>query len=101
VQISNQGGCEPQWRGDSRELFFASLDGPPKLMAVDLAERGDAIQAGIPHALLDLPVSPLRQRNRWLPTRDGKRFLAIPEPEVQLDSSFEVIVNWPSLLPKQ
>jgi hypothetical protein len=100
-QISAGGGGEPQWRGDGKELFYATLEDPARIMAVEFAVKNGAIEAGIPHPLFEvrLPGGPLR--NRFVVTRDGKKFLAIVPPEQKAANSFTVIVNWPSLLKKR
>jgi Tol biopolymer transport system component len=95
--ISTQGGLEPFWRDDSKELFFCSLDG--KIMAVDIAEERGAIVAGIPHALFPVRLGAVA-RNRWLATPDGETFLVVQVPEAKAVTSFTVILNWPSLLKK-
>ena len=96
-QISTQGGAEPFWRGDGRELFFCSSDG--KLMAVDIAEERGGLVAGIPHELFPIRVGGI-VRNRWLATPDGKKFLIVQIPETKPMTSFTVILNWPALLKK-
>jgi len=100
-QISSSGGGEPQWRGDGKELFYTTLQDPARIMAVDIAAINGAIQAGIPHSLFEvrLPLGSLR--NRFVATRDGKKFLAIVPPEQKAVNSFTVILNWPSILKKQ
>ena len=98
-QISTQGGAEPQWRGDGNELFFLSAENPPCITAVEIAEKNGAIVAGIPHALFPVRVGGAG-RNRWVPTRDGKKFLVVEAPEPKSIINFTVILNWPSLLKK-
>ena len=99
-QISKDGGGEPQWRGDGKELFYTTLQDPARIMAVDIADRNGAMQAGIPHPLFDVRLPAGTLRNRFAATRDGKKFLAIVPPEQKAANSFTVIVNWPSLLKK-
>jgi hypothetical protein len=99
-QISNAGGAEPQWRGDGRELFYATLQDPARMMAVDIADRNGAIRAGVPHPLSDVRLPGGILRNRFVAAPDGKQFLAIVPPEQKAASSFTVIVNWPSLVKK-
>jgi Tol biopolymer transport system component len=40
--ISTGGGHEPQLRGDGKELFYATLQNPAHIMAVDIEERNGA-----------------------------------------------------------
>jgi dipeptidyl aminopeptidase/acylaminoacyl peptidase len=68
VTISTAGGVNPRWRGDGKELFFASVDG---MMAVDIdVSSAGVLRAGRPVRLFQAP--PL---NGWDVSRDGKRFL--------------------------
>jgi eukaryotic-like serine/threonine-protein kinase len=48
-QVSTNGGANPKWRRDSRELFF--LDPADNLMAVDVNASSDNVQLGTPQAL--------------------------------------------------
>jgi len=100
-QISTGGGRDAHWRGDGQELFYTTLQDPARIMAVDIAVKNGAIQAGIPHPLFEVRLPPGNQRNRWVITRDGKKFLAVVPSEQKPVNSFTVIVNWPSLLKKQ
>jgi len=98
--VSNAGGLEPQWRGDGKELFYTSLETPAKVMAVDIEAKNDAILAGRPHPLFETRL-PTGGRNRWVVTRDGKKFLAVVPIEQKPATTLNVILNWPSLLRKQ
>jgi hypothetical protein len=100
-QISTGGGVDAQWRGDGKELFYTTLQDPARIMAVDIAVKNGAIEAGIPHPLFEVRLPPGIQRNRWVVTRDGQKFLATVPSEQKPVNSFTVIVNWPSLLRKQ
>src|SRR6266700_4163315 len=53
-QITAQGGVEPKWRHDGRELYYLALDG--KLMSVPV--KGDrTFQAGTPRPLFPTPLN--------------------------------------------
>jgi len=97
-QISTEGGSDPQWRGDGKELFFISPS-PTRIMAVDIGEKNGAIVAGIPHVLFPVRVG-TQGRNRYVASSDGKKFLVEQLPEQKPVTSFNVILNWPSLLQK-
>ena len=88
--ISIDGGYEPRWRADGRELYYLSED--RKLMAVTV-DAGPRF--GTPKQLFQTKiragVSALR--THYVPSRDGQRFLvncAIDAPP----SPITVIVNW-------
>ena len=95
LQISNDRGVEPVWRGDGRELYYRSLrDG--KLMAVDISTN-PAFRAGIPRPLGITAGGELG--DQWDSAPDGKRFLLAsatkskPEP-------YTVVLNWQAALKK-
>jgi Tol biopolymer transport system component len=83
-QVSTDGGTQPRWNRNGRELFFRSGD---KMMAVDV-ETGAAFRAGTPHMLFekvssDYDVSP-----------DGRRFIMLKPAATADTSELHVIVNW-------
>jgi eukaryotic-like serine/threonine-protein kinase len=75
LQISRDGGRQPHWRGDGKELFYLSLD--RKIMVVDVSDAG-GIGLGAPTPLFELPGT-VEQSDflswPWDVTTDGKRFL--------------------------
>jgi Tol biopolymer transport system component len=91
-QISTDGGYEPAWRGDGRELYYLQRDG--KLMAVSFAASGASLEAGKPVALFAPPLTLVSRRNRYVVTRDGSKFLVVTEQQVQRPVKFNVVVNW-------
>src|SRR5260370_36705250 len=50
VKISQDGGDQPRWRRDGKELFYCSPDG--KLMAVDVVATSPELTPGIPQLAL-------------------------------------------------
>src|SRR5262249_17221751 len=77
-QISAEGGVDPKWRGDGRELYYLALDG--KLMSVAL-KVDRTIEAARPVPLFQTPLTVNRTRpdrgRRYDVSRDGKRFLIV------------------------
>jgi len=90
-QISTNGGQQPHWRGDGKELFFSSADG--KLMAIEV-RPGNSFEASVPKALFDL--APLRAipGSGYAVTADGQRFLFITAREEAASLQFTVVTNW-------
>jgi Tol biopolymer transport system component len=84
-QVSTDGGTQPRWNRNGRELFFRS---GAKMMAVDV-ETGAAFRARTPHMLFekassDYDVAP-----------DGRRFIMLKPAATTADTSeLHVIVNW-------
>jgi Tol biopolymer transport system component len=95
-QISNNGGTEPAWRRDGKELFF--MNGT-KLEAVDVKTSGSSFEAGMPKELFDVPVvSGEVRRNRYVATADGQRFLFVTTPRSYDTTPFTVVQNWQTAL---
>jgi Tol biopolymer transport system component len=94
-QISTAGGGNPQWRGDGKELYYTDADN--KIMAVDVASRGDSLEIGTPHALWQPRLEPVNPP--YAATTDGKRFLANELP-LQSTSQLTITFNWDGDLKK-
>lgn len=96
-QISKDGGDQPLWRADGRELYFVSPD--RKLMAADLSLKGD-IDVGAVKMLFPLRVSPngiSDNRSQYLPSPDGRRFLVLATADEELGQPAVVVLNWAAM----
>jgi eukaryotic-like serine/threonine-protein kinase len=100
-QISTDGGDQPSWRGDGKEIFFVN----PKLqiMAVDV-KPGDAPEIGSPSSLFPIhtlsSVSLHGSRSSYVASPDGQRFLVVTSVESNV-SPITVVLNWTAALPKR
>jgi Tol biopolymer transport system component len=98
-QISADGGVEPKWRGDGRELYYLALDG--KLMSVPL-KVDRTIEAGRPVALFQTSLAVNRTRpdrdRRYDVTKDGKRFLIVAPIAKANSTPLTLLVNWQAIL---
>jgi serine/threonine protein kinase/dipeptidyl aminopeptidase/acylaminoacyl peptidase len=91
-QISTNGGQQPSWRSDGRELYYLSADG--KLMAVEV-KPGGIFEALAPRALFDLaPVRAIGGASSYAVTAAGDRFLFVTAREEAASLQFTVVVNW-------
>ena len=73
VRVSTDGGCQPTWRRDGRELFYIATD--RKLIALDV-KPGTSFEAGAPKTLFETRVLSLTDfRNHYAVSADGQRFL--------------------------
>ena len=97
-RVSVDGGREPHWRGDGRELFYLSTQGA--VMAVPLPRPGEFTDLK-PTRLFQIVLHQQSEGPLFAVTRDGQRFLAITGREGQASGFVDVILNWPSLLPAQ
>jgi serine/threonine protein kinase/Tol biopolymer transport system component len=97
TSVSRDGGDEPHWRRDGKELFYLSLDG--KLMAVDLAVS-PVLKVGIPKPLFQAPgLSPTTSASSgrgWDVTADGQRFLINTPAATAVSEPVTVVLNWQS-----
>jgi Tol biopolymer transport system component len=96
VRISTNGGGQPRWRADGKELFYVTSDG--KMMSVSIKVSAGRLEPGPPEQLFQLGFVPNLIIDQYAVTGDGKRFLVI-EPLARL-APITVIVNWPGLLKK-
>jgi serine/threonine-protein kinase len=100
VQISTQGGLEPVWSRNGRELFYRNGD---RMMGVEVSQRRDSngafpsgFTAGSPRLLFEghYQFSGLVTSDYDV-SQDGQRFLMVQSsgPE-QTPSQIRVVLNW-------
>ena len=88
--ISTEGGTEPQWSADGRELFYRLGD---KMMVVGVQSE-PAFSSGRPQLVFEGPyLTDLFATSNYDISPDGQRFLMIKEEEGQQDQ-INVVLNW-------
>jgi serine/threonine protein kinase len=98
--ISVDGGTEPIWRGDGKEIFYLAAN--KKMMAVSVQSDGTVLRAKPPIALFQAPVtSVVEERSHYVPSKDGKRFLILAEPAENRNVPVNVVLNFAADLKKQ
>jgi Tol biopolymer transport system component len=94
-QISTNGGVEPRWRSDGKELYFISPDA--KLMAAPVKTSGSAFEAETPVALFQTRIlgggATAANRPQYDVSRDGKFLINQPLKE-SAASPITLILNW-------
>jgi eukaryotic-like serine/threonine-protein kinase len=93
-QISTNGGREPFWRGDGRELFFLSDD---TVMAVDVHTATAGFQWSVPRSLFKIPDLQRIPRG-FTVSADGQRFVAVVATARVEPQRFTTLLNWTSLV---
>jgi Tol biopolymer transport system component len=93
VRVSPEGGGQPTWRGDGKELFYVTPEG--ELMAVAVSESSGRLEVSLPKRLFGGVLSE-PTHNLYAATRDGQRFLVVTP--VQGGMRIHVVTNWPELL---
>src|SRR5262249_24748218 len=74
VSSPGKDATTPMWRGDGAELFY--LQGQV-LMSVEIMNAGGKFFAGQPKPLFEMNIDEQERRNRYLVTKDGRRFLVL------------------------
>jgi Tol biopolymer transport system component len=95
ARFSAEGGAQPRWRGDGRELFYIAPDGT--LMAVDV-KAGAMLEPGIPRKLFSTGLGPPTD-DQYAVTADGQRFLVLM-PVDTAPPTITVVLNWTAGLKK-
>ena len=99
-QVSNNGGTQPRWRREGKELFYLAPDG--KMMASPVT-TGARFDAGIPVPLFQANAREQVAGSELVMydvTRDGQRFLINTRMETTHSQTMMVILNWPVVLDK-
>ena len=92
VRLSTEGGGQPKWRADGRELVFLALDGTMMSARVQSDEPGTA------RALFRLPLHPTAYLDEYTMSPDGQRFLIITPVASDRTARMTVISDWPALV---
>jgi len=95
-QVSTNGGDNPRWRRDGKELFYLAAD--QKLMAAAVNEEG-TFKAGVPKVLFQ--TREVVGRYRYAVTADGQRFLVNTPLEEANTAPITVVLNWTAELGKK
>ncbi len=91
--ISTEGGTEPAWNPNGREIFYRNGD---KMMAVDIATE-PSFAVGKPHVLFAGPYEPSPATSpNYDVSPDGQRFLMLKpsEQEAAAPTQINVVLNW-------
>jgi Tol biopolymer transport system component len=89
-QISREGGAQPRWRGDGKELFYIGPKGA--LVAAPIRTNGRSIETGVPRALFSRTALHMQPGPDYDVTADGQRFLTL-DPEEGRDT-ITILLNW-------
>jgi Tol biopolymer transport system component len=97
MQVSTQGGSQPRWSDDGKELFFISLDSRLMVSAIRRDGKGQ-LNMGEPQVLFPVrtpggPV-PIPQKQQYDVSRDGQRFLINALSDAGSLSPITLVMNW-------
>lgn len=89
-QVSRDGGRQPLWRRDGKELYW--LDGDGTLMAAEVSV-GSVFRSGTPQALFETGITSANER--FEVSGDGKRFLVpVLTEDPRRAHPLTVVQNW-------
>jgi dipeptidyl aminopeptidase/acylaminoacyl peptidase len=94
-QVSANGGTDPFWKGDGRELYYRGRD--LSIMAVPV-KTGATFDSATPQALFKARFALINSRALYRPTRDGQRFLVLQTLGREAIPPATVVLNWTAVL---
>jgi Tol biopolymer transport system component len=100
-QVSSNGGSEPHWRRDGREIFYLTADGQVASVAVTQSADGESLRLQKPRHLFKAVVSGTATSSNFDVTPDGERFVINTLLGYPAVPPVHVVVNWPALLQPQ
>jgi Tol biopolymer transport system component len=92
-QVSSEGGRNPVWRRDGKEMYYISLN-DSKMMSAGIAEKGTSVEVSNVHPLFAM------NGTDYDVMTDGTFILNIPV-ETQQTSPITLVVNWDKELKKK
>jgi serine/threonine protein kinase/Tol biopolymer transport system component len=98
-QVSTQGGFEPQWRRDGRELFFLAPN--QTLMAVGVKSNPTVLEVSPPEALFTTRIKWMEIQavaHHYVATPDGRRFLVSGPTDEARSVPVTLVLNWSAAL---
>jgi len=99
MRISTQGGAEPVWRRDGKELFYLAPD--RRLMAVSMMAEPSRFEVGRPQPLFQIPHEQVSStRHHYDVAADGQRFLLATIAEEGFSPTITVVLNWTAAVKK-
>ena len=94
TRISPDGGRNPHWRADGKELFYLAADGAMTAAPINAT---DVLTPGLPKTLF--PAGVISANQVYSVTKDGQRFLVSARPQNAATATpLTVVVNWTSTL---
>ncbi len=97
-QVSTDGGEQPVWRDDGKEIFYLAADG--KLMAVPIESGETFFRPGEPKPVFQTRLDREAGARQYDVSWDGQRFLLNVRSTEVSDAPITLIVNFPKLLAK-
>jgi Tol biopolymer transport system component len=100
-QVSTQGGFEPQWRRDGKELFYMAPN--QTFMAVGVKSNQITLEVSPPKSLFATRIKWMEIQavaHHYAPAPDGQRFLISSATDDARSVPVTIVLNWPAALKK-
>ena len=95
-QVTTEGGIQPMWRRDGKELYYVD---PDKNLTAVKVDSSSAIPFGDHENLFQISFpanNPWRARNRYVPMDTGQKFLVNDAADGASRLPMTLILNWQS-----
>ena len=97
-QISTNGGAQPRWNKNGKEIFYVSLDSKMMAAPVKLSPDGQSLETGTPVALFPVRIAggpvPGPYKQQYAVSPDGQQFLVNLAADEGTTSPITIIYNW-------
>jgi len=98
-QISANGGAQPRWNKNGKEIFYVSLDSKMMAARLKLSPDGQSLETGTPTALFPVriaggPLPGVNNKQQYAVSSDGQRFLVNLVADEPAVSPITLIYNW-------
>jgi eukaryotic-like serine/threonine-protein kinase len=97
VQISTNGGTQPRWRHDGKEMFYLAPGNSLMSVPIKVSTGGDSLEPGPPVTLFRTRIvsnAVAGGRQEYAVARDGQRFLAVAASGDTAASPITILLNW-------
>jgi eukaryotic-like serine/threonine-protein kinase len=97
-RISANGGAQPRWNRNGKEIFYVSLDSKMMAAPVRLSPDGQSLEPGTPAALFPVRIAggplPGLAKQQYAVSSDGQRFLVNLAVDEGAPTPITLILNW-------
>jgi serine/threonine protein kinase len=97
-QISTNGGAQPRWNKNGKEIFFISLDSKMMTAPVKLSSDSQSLETGAPSILFQVRIAggplPGIFKQEYAVSADGQQFLVNLDTGESTISPINVTLNW-------
>jgi hypothetical protein len=95
--ISSNGGYQPLWTREGKELLYLAGDGT--IMSVQVDTAGAEFRSGSPKPLFPVRIAggaSAAPTHRWDVSKDGQRFVVVTVLDVTQSAPINVVTDWES-----